>query len=227
MSSSAPRAIARRSSTQLPLRPQISHPRTNNQHAPSSRQFSQSTPQQFHASCQRATRLRRNMYAWLAGPGSAFREPLPKSTNYLSAYERSGRLKRAPRFNIQRYRESQLLGLTEDPRAAQEDGAKEENAEGDEEGSGIAALKKQRQNEDSPDRLPREQQSDMRPYPLNHNFRSQSVLSEGMREQIYTRIVEQGHSVTMVSTDLGVDMRRVAAVVRLKAIERDWVAQVS
>lgn len=36
--------------------------------------------------------MRRQFYSWLKGPGSAFREPLPGSTNYLNAYDASGQL---------------------------------------------------------------------------------------------------------------------------------------
>ena len=32
------------------------------------------------------------MFNWLNGPGAAFRNPLPGSTNYLNAYDPSGRL---------------------------------------------------------------------------------------------------------------------------------------
>ncbi|KAK2750422.1 hypothetical protein FQN57_003902 [Myotisia sp. PD_48] len=41
------------------------------------------------------TKLRRDMANWLNGPGVAFKHPLPGSTNYLSAYDRRGKLLRA------------------------------------------------------------------------------------------------------------------------------------
>lgn len=74
--------------------------------------------------------------------------------------------------------------------------------------------------------LPRERASDLRPYPLNNDFRSQSVLSEELREEIYKKIVDEKVDLSTVSALYGVDMRRVAAVVRLKTIERNWVSQV-
>ena len=75
--------------------------------------------------------------------------------------------------------------------------------------------------------LPVFQQRDLRPYPLNQQFRSQAVLSEALREKIYELIVEEGIDLKSVSATFGVDIRRVAAVVRLKSLEREWVSEVS
>ncbi|KAF9869528.1 hypothetical protein CkaCkLH20_13013 [Colletotrichum karsti] len=63
------------------------------------------------------------------------------------------------------------------------------------------------------------------PFPLNPLFRSQAVLSEEMREEIYTRIKTEKHSMKSVSADLGVDVRRVAAVVRMMEIQKEWEAE--
>ncbi|KAF6839994.1 hypothetical protein CMUS01_04088 [Colletotrichum musicola] len=63
------------------------------------------------------------------------------------------------------------------------------------------------------------------PFPLNPYFRSQSVLSEDLRNEVYRRVKEQNHSMKAVSSDLGIDVRRVAAVVRMKEVEKQWVAQ--
>ena len=40
------------------------------------------------------------MFRWLNGPGSVFRQPLPGSTNYLNAYDRTGRLLRAKNRSV-------------------------------------------------------------------------------------------------------------------------------
>jgi hypothetical protein len=64
------------------------------------------------------------------------------------------------------------------------------------------------------------------PFPLNPLFRSQPVLSEEARESIWSRVVKDGEALKVVSADLGVDVRRVAAVVRLKEVEKRWVAEV-
>lgn len=65
------------------------------------------------------------------------------------------------------------------------------------------------------------------PYPLNRVFKSQPVLSDKMREEIYQRVQIQGHSVRQVSAELAVSLERVAAVVRLKAVEKEWIDNVS
>lgn len=66
----------------------------------------------------------------------------------------------------------------------------------------------------------------MAPFSENPSFISERVLSEEAREMIWEKIMRQGESIKAVSAELGVDMRRVAAVVRLKEVEKDWVAKV-
>ncbi|KAG9681832.1 hypothetical protein KCU98_g13567, partial [Aureobasidium melanogenum] len=175
----------------------------------SQRDFSQSSGQQFHATCKNDTRLRRNMFSWLNGPGRVFREPLPGSTNYLGAYDRSGNLMRL-RAGAEEEKDQEdqvdVSKLNEEEKAKYNQEKEAKAAEG--------------RNE-----LPRERQSDLRPYPLNNDFRSQSVLSEELREEIYKKIVDDKVDLSTVSALYGVDMRRVAAVVRLKTIERNWVAE--
>ncbi|KAF2151257.1 hypothetical protein K461DRAFT_280048 [Myriangium duriaei CBS 260.36] len=119
------------------------------------------------------TRLRRQMYQWLNSSGRNFSNPLPGSTNYLTAYTPSGRLRNRP-----------------------------ENSSPE-----IAAL---------------EEEEERRPYPLNKHFISQAVLSDELKDVIYEKVVIKGQSVSSVSADLNVDMRRVAAVVRLKEVEKKW-----
>ncbi|KAK1998153.1 hypothetical protein LX36DRAFT_634796 [Colletotrichum falcatum] len=63
------------------------------------------------------------------------------------------------------------------------------------------------------------------PFPMNPFFRSEPVLSEDMREEIFTRVKEKKESLKQVSAELGVDVRRVAAVVRMKEIEKQWIAE--
>lgn len=68
---------------------------------------------------------------------------------------------------------------------------------------------------------------ELTPFPLNNAFSSQPVLSEQFRETIYTKAVEDKMSVRSISAESGVTMERVAAVIRMKQMERDWVKQVS
>ncbi|PYH95327.1 hypothetical protein BO71DRAFT_377729 [Aspergillus ellipticus CBS 707.79] len=56
-------------------------------------------------------------------------------------------------------------------------------------------------------------------FPQNLMYRSESILSEDLRNEIYDRVVRQKRSVRAVSVELQVDMRRVAAVVRLVELE--------
>lgn len=69
------------------------------------------------------------------------------------------------------------------------------------------------------------QQPDM-PFPANPEFKSQAVLSEQARELIWKAIMEQGQPIKAVSARYSVDMRRVAAVLRMKAIEKKWKTEV-
>jgi hypothetical protein len=74
--------------------------------------------------------------------------------------------------------------------------------------------------------LPPETAEDLRPFPLNRYFRSQAVLSEDLREAIYKRVKRDGATVSLASVEFGVSNERVGAVVRLKQMEKEWIAQV-
>jgi len=60
------------------------------------------------------------------------------------------------------------------------------------------------------------------PFPNNPLFRSQPVLDDATRELIWNKVVQQGQSLKAVSAEMGVDVRRTAAVVRLKEVQRQW-----
>jgi hypothetical protein len=84
--------------------------------------------------------------------------------------------------------------------------------------------KKGAESDDS--KLPPETAEDLRPFPLNQYFRSQPVLSEDLREAIYRRVKKDGATVSLASVEFGVSNERVGAVVRLKQMEKEWIAQV-
>lgn len=65
------------------------------------------------------------------------------------------------------------------------------------------------------------------PFPLNPLFRSQPVLDEHTRELIWDKVIMRGEALKAVSAEMGVDVRRVAAVVRLKEVEKQWQREVS
>lgn len=161
------------------------------------------------------------MFRWLNGPGSVFRHPLPGSTNYLNAYDRNGNLVRA---------KDQPSEKNEKKKEEDEDETGEDE-EMDEDGEIIPktsrTIKEPRikESKDLP-ALPKENTEDLIPFPLNRQFRSQHVLSEELKDEIYERVMVEGKSVRTVSATLGVEMSRVGAVVRLKAVEKEWEKQV-
>lgn len=144
------------------------------------------------------------MFRWLHGPGSVFKEPLAGSTNYLNAYTSTGQLVRALENSPPRD--------ADDPAPA---------VPGEE-----VALNTGEKNIAGGNELPKEGPQDLMPFPLNRQFRSQAVLSEELREEIWTRVIKHGKSVRVVSAELGVEMNRVGAVVRLKSVEKEWIQKV-
>lgn len=74
--------------------------------------------------------------------------------------------------------------------------------------------------------VPKEDRADLKPFPLNPLFVSESVLSEDLRNRLYEEVVEKKKSVRTVSVMYGVDMRRVAAVVRLVTLEKQMAREV-
>ena len=187
----------------------------------STRQFSSSSSRS-----KRQTRLRRQLYAWLNGPGQVFHDPLPNSTNYLSAYDKAGRLVRA-RDAEQRNNSD---GDEDKPEADKEE-EDPDSPEAATEESDVARLLKEarRQEQDSRDGengLPPESLEDLRPFPQNAQFMSQPVLSVELRNEIFHRVKDLGLDVRTVSAQLGVAIERAGAVVRLKAVEEDWIKKV-
>lgn len=74
--------------------------------------------------------------------------------------------------------------------------------------------------------IPQETADDLMPFPLNNGFRSQPVLSESLKDEIFRRVTKEGKSVKVVSAEMGVEMSRVGAVVRLMSVEREWTVAV-
>jgi hypothetical protein len=162
------------------------------------------------------------------------KEPLPSSTNYLGAYDKFGNLVRAgPGYQRgaakpQEPGETKLTETTNEAAASTEETKTPEGQESLEALEDAArqeqAEKKDETQDDSV--LPPETQEDLRPFPLNQYFRSQPVLSEDLREAIYQRVKRDGATVSLASVEFGVSNERVGAVVRLKQMEKEWVAQV-
>lgn len=143
------------------------------------------------------------MFAWLQGPGDVFRRPLAGSTNYLSAYDRRGNLLRGKNRD----------GPAPSATSPSSDGPQTADA---------AALDAAAEDP----KLAKESLSDLRPFPQNEHFVSQSILSEELQQEIWRRVQVEKKSVRQVSVEMKVDMRRVAAVVRLIEVENRMVAEV-
>ncbi|KAJ4290263.1 hypothetical protein N0V90_010478 [Kalmusia sp. IMI 367209] len=190
------------------------------------RDFSQS-------SCRQVTLRRRKFYEWLNGPGRALKQPLPSSTNYLGAYDKFGNLVRAGQGRPSE-KETDTNAKEQDP-SKNVEGL--EKAEGETTSEGQESLEEldaaarqeakaeQAGKKDDEEKLPPETVEDLRPYPLNKFFRSQPVLSEDLREAIYQFVVKEGKTVPLASITFGVSNERVGAVVRLKQMEKQWIAQ--
>ena len=65
------------------------------------------------------------------------------------------------------------------------------------------------------------------PFPNNPAFRSEPVLSERARQMVWHAVMVKGMPLKAVSAEYSVDVRRVAAVVRLKEVEKRWEREVS
>jgi len=188
----------------------------------------------FHASARHeVTRLRRGMYDWLKGPGKVFRKPLRGSTNYLSAYNKTGDLVRVRKDNRDD-RTKPGEGIEEDETAASERDQNDQSLTDDDRDMRAREREMARQTRKAEDEetearggVPRERSIDMRPYPLNQHFTSQPVLSEALREQLYVQVAVEERDLSSVAASFGVDIRRVAAAVRLKTIEKQWEDEVS
>ena len=174
------------------------------------------------------------MQEWLNGPGKVFREPLQNSTNYMSAYDRQGNLLREKRARGQRDDEQEAVSKLEDVIPEEEEAALQAKQRADnmeeyeiqEQFEKRAMARAKNAALQSRGGIPPERLGDMRPYPLNHAFRSERVLSEELREAIYNQVVARGTDISTVSAMFSNDVRRVAAVVRLKTIEKQWVSEV-
>jgi hypothetical protein len=176
------------------------------------------------------------------GPGRQLKEPLPSSTNYLGAYDKYGNLVRAgPGW--QRNSAKKDVPEEEQPAMKAEEVTTDPEAEPKEVPEGQEDLeeleaairegeaeekdaKQPRKAEEDESKLPPETAEDLRPFPLNQYFRSQPVLSEDLREAIYQRVKKDSATVSLASVEFGVSNERVGAVVRLKQMEKEWIAQV-
>ena len=154
---------------------------------------------QFTTSTPTPTQHRNRMFTWLNGRGANLKYHIPGSTNYLTGQDD---------------RHKSIGGLSQPT----------------EYGGPKVAATVQTPSEQERELVPK----GPKPFPLNPFFISESILSEDLRYEIFRRVrgsakrgKGNGKSVREVSLELGVDMRRVAAVVRLVELEYRWRGEVS
>ncbi|KAM3427455.1 hypothetical protein NHJ13734_008976 [Beauveria thailandica] len=60
------------------------------------------------------------------------------------------------------------------------------------------------------------------PFPNNPLFRSEKVVGDSTRRLIYQRAMKDGQALKAIAAEMGLDVRRVAAIVRLKEVQKQW-----
>jgi hypothetical protein len=154
--------------------------------------------------------------------GASLKEPIPGSTNYLGAYDKFGNLVRAaPGWQRDKVGEKKVPEKVESETLGGQEVVDELEMSVRRD-----AQKKSKPQKEDDNALPPETAEDLRPFPMNKHFRSQPVLSEDLREAIYQRVKRDGATVSLASVEFGVSNERVGAVVRLKQLEKEWIAQV-
>jgi hypothetical protein len=164
------------------------------------------------------------MFEWLNGVGKVHKNPLPNGTNYLSAYDQHGKLVRSKRDRGSRPIDVIPVEQEQEVQAQEEEDGLDE-AERKARFDKREALRAQKYEKEL--EAPKESGRDLAPFPLNRDFKSEAVLSERLRDEIYRQVVVRQMDIKTISAAFGVDTRRVAAVVRLKTIENQWQEQVS
>lgn len=64
------------------------------------------------------------------------------------------------------------------------------------------------------------------PFINNPSFKVARVLNERARELVWQKVIRDGETIKGVAAEYGIDIRRVAAVIRLKEVEKDWEKKV-
>ncbi|OAA53286.1 Ribosomal protein S35, mitochondrial [Cordyceps fumosorosea ARSEF 2679] len=60
------------------------------------------------------------------------------------------------------------------------------------------------------------------PFPNNPLFRSERVVNDATKHLIYQRATQEGQALKAIAAEMGLDVRRVAAIVRLKEAQKQW-----
>ncbi|POS87240.1 hypothetical protein EPUL_001455 [Erysiphe pulchra] len=161
----------------------------------------------------RQVRMRREMFKWLNRVGKNLQEPINDSTNYLSAYSVSGNLRRVEERTVEHLRKVEEIRtlIKENPDIKEE----KQNE--------LSRLEEQYLMESR--KIPAPTRRDMMPFPANKDFVSEPVLGPWLQNEIWADVTVRGMTVKEVSSLRGVEMSRVAAVVRLLEVEKAWKEQ--
>ncbi|TQW01237.1 Ribosomal protein S35, mitochondrial [Cordyceps javanica] len=62
------------------------------------------------------------------------------------------------------------------------------------------------------------------PFPNNPLFRSEKVVNDPTKRLIYQRATQDGQALKAIAAEMGLDVRRVAAIVRLKEAQKQWTS---
>ncbi|KAI0999654.1 hypothetical protein K3495_g8542 [Podosphaera aphanis] len=153
------------------------------------------------------------MFQWLSRIGQKFKEPMDDTPNYLGAYSPDGSLRRVVERVMTHRRQTERLRelIKKKPEKSEELLRELEERE-----------KKFADERNTPPELTRR---DMMPFPANKDFVSEPVLGPWLQNQIWEDVMLHGMTVREVSAQRGVEMSRVAAVVRLLEVERLWKEQ--
>jgi hypothetical protein len=179
------------------------------------------------------------MHSWLATVGKNFKDP-PSEPTYLGQFHPITGQRLEPSTASGEGRGGDRARARARARADQEADAEEEGEnerevdedQEDEEGRDMSEDSKRLEDAaaDSPEggrqgKAPAQKQ--LYPFTRNRHFVSESILSEELRMEVWRRVQQHGKSVRQVSVELGIDMRRVGAVVRLVELEKRMRAEVS
>jgi hypothetical protein len=170
------------------------------------------------------TQQRDDMWAWFAGAGKQFKRPTGVGPIYLGEASRRGRQRDDE--NEQQVEEE----LEEESNASSNAPAAEEVAVQD--GAHLSPAKQRastlrRMSNAANESSTQNRRQPLRPFPENMYFHSEPVLGEDLREAIFERVKVRGFSVREASEFFKVSMERIAAVVRMKQMERNWLKEVS
>ncbi|KHJ30791.1 putative tyrosine phosphatase protein [Erysiphe necator] len=158
----------------------------------------------------RQVRMRREMFKWINRVGKNLKDPLHNSTNYLSAYSVSGNLRGVEERTVEHLRKVEEIKTLIKERP---DIKEEKQIE-------LNRLEEQYSLESKI--LPAPTRRDMMPFPANKDFISEPVLGPWLQNEIWADVMNRGLTVREVSSLRGVEMGRVAAVVRLLEVEKSW-----